>query len=233
MKRRILLTGLLSTLLMACAAKISAPPPIPSTGTLRPISTPTLIPYTATPVELTLRVTNEIINCRYGPGIVYAFVNELKKDQSAHVIGRSQNSMWWYIRDPGNPGGVCWVSASVTEVQGDAEFLPVINPPLVAVTKISLRTEPDRIIVACDQFPQTVFFESKITANGPALVMWRLESSTGYISAENTLIFEESGVQLANGYYQVPVAGDYWIKIHILKPNDVIEQLNFPANCTP
>ena len=109
----------------------------------------------------------------------------------------------------------------------------MVNPPAVTVIKTSLRIEPERVFVACDQFPQIVFFESEITVNGPALVAWRLESSTGYLSAENTLIFEESGTQIANGYYQVPIAGDYWIKIHILEPNDMIEQLNFPANCTP
>jgi hypothetical protein len=125
------------------------------------------------------------------------------------------------------------VSANVTRIQGDADELPVVNPPVVTITKISLRIEPERIVVACNQFPQIIFFEAEISANGPALAAWRLESSTGYTSAEHILVFEESGMQLANGYYQVPVAGDYWIKIHILKPNDVIEQLNFPANCAP
>ena len=134
---------------------------------------------------------------------------------------------------PGNPDGTCWVSASVSKVQGDTDNLPVIAPPAIKATKINLHIEPARINVACGQFPQTVFFEAQIALNGPALVTWRLESSAGYTSAENTLVFEESGAQTANGYYQVPVAGDYWIKIHILKPNDMVEQLNFPANCTP
>lgn len=233
MKRYILFAGLLSILLISCTAATSAPTSIPSTETPQSTSTPTLIPSTATPVQLSLLVTDELVNCRYGPGTIYALVNELREGQSARVVGRSENSTWWYIRDPGNPNGVCWVSASVTQIEGDAKRLPVVSPSAVSITKINLRIEPERINVACNQFPQIIFFESEITANGPALVTWRLESSTGYVSTENILIFEESGMQFANGYYQVPVAGDYWIKIHILKPNDVVEQLNFPANCSP
>ncbi|MDD2920843.1 MAG: hypothetical protein PHQ36_01030 [Anaerolineales bacterium] len=233
MNRRILLIGLISILLTSCAATTPAPTSIPPTNTPPPTSTATLVPPTSTPIQLTLRVTNQLINCRYGPGIVYALASELKEGQSARVIGRDKNSMWWYIRDPGNPDGRCWVSASVTKIQGEAEELPVINPPAVKATKINLRIEPARIIVACSQFPQTVFFETEITANGPTLVVWRLESSAGYTSAEHTLIFEEAGAQTANGYYQVPVAGDYWLKVRVLKPNDIAEQLNFPANCTP
>jgi len=235
MKRRFLLAGLLFILLTACTMPVQAPTPtfIPPTQTPRPAATRVSTPPTATPVELALRVTSERVNCRYGPGVVYVFVTELKRGQAARVIGRNENSTWWYIRDPGNPNGNCWVSAEVTKIQGDADDLPVTNPPLIKVTKASLRIEPERINVTCSQFPQTVFFEAKITANGPTLAVWRLEASNGYISAENTLIFEEADTQTANGYYQVPVAGDYWIKIHILKPNDVVEQLNFPANCTP
>jgi hypothetical protein len=180
-----------------------------------------------------LRVADKLVNCRYGPGTTYAFVNELPEGQSARVIGRNESATWWYIRDPGNPGGACWVAASVTQIQSGAENLPVVDPPLITVAKINLRIEPFKIFVACDQFPQTVFFEAEVAANGPALVTWRLESSAGYVSAANTLVFEAAGMNVVNGYYQVPAAGDYWLKLRILEPNDMAEQLNFPANCAP
>lgn len=233
MKHLILHIGLIAALLTACTMPDYVPTTIPSTKTARPKPTLTPVPQTSTPVELTLRVTRELINCRYGPSIVYTFVNELKEGQLARVIGRNENSTWWYIRDPGNPSGSCWVSADVTEIQGKAHDLPVANPPVIMVTKVTLRIEPERIFILCNQFPQTIFFESEIITNGPALVTWRLETSAGHISAENTMIFEKFDTQTANGYYEIPVAGDYWIKMHILKPNDVTETLNFPANCVP
>ena len=173
------------------------------------------------------------MNCRYGPGVVYAFVNELTEEQYARAIGRNKNSTWWYIRDPGNPNGKCWVAANVTEVEGDTEELPVIAPPLITITKVNLNAEPVRIFVSCDQFPQTIFFEAEVTANGPAQAIWRLETSLGYVSADNALIFEQAGMQVVNGYYQVPVAGDYWIDFHVVKPNDISERSNFPVNCGP
>jgi len=233
-KCRVFLAGTLSVLLMACTATtpIPAPTSVPPTTTPRP--KPTLTPPPSpTPVQLTLRVGDKPVNCRYGPGVVYAFVNELQEGQSARAIGRNELSTWWYIRDPGNPAGKCWVAANVTQIQGDAEELPVIAAPLITITKTSMRIEPLRIFVACDQFPQTIFFEAEITASGPAQALWRLESSAGYISSENILIFEKAGMEVVNGYYQVPAAGDHWINLHILNPNDVSERVNFPANCAP
>ncbi len=233
MNCRLLFAGLLFVLSTACNMPISTPLPATPTKTPRPASTFTAVPPTATPVQLTLRVADNLVNCRYGPDTVYALMNELEEGQFARVIGRNENSTWWYIRDPRNPNGRCWVSAAVTKVEGESDDLPIAAPPAISVTSISLRTEPERINVACNQFPQTVFFESEITTNGPALMTWRLETSTGYVSAEETLTYVESGSQTVNGYYQIPVAGDYWLKIHVLRPNDMTEQLNFPANCAP
>ena len=231
MKRLFLLAGLFSALLMACTAT-PAVAPIAATVTLNPTSTPTVIP-TATQAEVTLRVKDELINCRLGPGTSYGPVNELSQGQSARVVGRNDASTWWYIRDPGNPGGFCWVSAEVTETQGAVNELPVAQPSLVTVTDVSLRVEPSRIVVSCDQFPQTVFFEAQITTNGPALMTWQWEASTGAVSDVGTLVFEEAGTQVINEFYPVNAPNEYWVKLHILTPNDMVRQVNFPVSCTP
>lgn len=235
MKQRVFLFALILILLPACSMPGAAPTAIP-TRTASPQPPPpaaTPIPPSPTPVQLLLLVGAEKINCRFGPGVAYASLNELEAGQAARVVGRNADSTWWYVRDPGNPDGRCWVSARVTELEGEAELLPVVPPPLITVEKLALRMEPRKIFVACDQFPQTVFFEAQVSTNGPASVLWRLESSAGYVSAENLLIFEEAGVKLINGYYEVKSPGDYWIRLHVLKPNDISERLSFPANCVP
>ena len=235
MKRLFILFGLLATLLMSCSVVGQEPTttPIPTlTLTLSPTSTPTLTP-TATPVEVTLRVKDELINCRLGPGTSFEAVNELSQGQSARVVGRNDASTWFYIRDPGNPGGFCWVSAEVTEVQGAVSELPISQPPIAMVTNVNLRVEPTRIVVACDQFPQTVFFEAEITTNGPALMTWQWEASTGAISDIGTLVFDEAGTQLINEFYPINAPNEYWVKLHILTPNEITEQVNFPVSCTP
>jgi hypothetical protein len=229
MKRRILFFVLFPVFLSACATASPIPviaPTLPP-PTLIPIFTPTV-----EPVTLNLRVTGEVVNCRLGPGVVYELINQLYAGQSVRVVGRNDTSTWWYIRNPGNPNGFCWVAANVTKIQGEVEKLPIANVPFVTVTA-ALRAEPDRIVVNCSQFPQTIFLEAEITANGPAYVTWKWEASTGASSEEALLIFEGAGKQVINDYYQVGAPNDYWIKLHILAPNELVQQVNIPVNCTP
>lgn len=235
MKCRILLAGFVSILLVACTFTAPEPTLTPtpaSTATISPTSTPA-ITSTATLVPVTLTVKDTLINCRYGPGIGYALINEIEQGVTARVVGRDEPSTWWYIRDPGNPNGMCWVSATVTETQGAVDQLPVIQAPLPMVTKVNLRVEPTHIVVACDQFPQTVFFEAEITVDGPTYMTWRWEVSTGVSSNDGLLVFEEAGTKVLNEYYQIAAPNEYWIQLHILTPNESVTQVTFPVSCTP
>jgi uncharacterized protein YraI len=230
MNRRVLFTGLIFVFLSACAAETPIPTAAP-TATLLPTPLPTSTP-TAAPVKVNLRVTGELVNCRSGPGIVYDLINELSAGQSVRVAGRDDASTWWYVHDPGNPNGFCWVSANVTQIEGEAEKLPVVQAPLVTVTNAALRAEPDRIVVDCDQFPQTIFLEAEITTNGPTFVTWKWEASTGVSSEQTILVFEGAGMQVINDYYQIGAPNDYWIKLHILEPNEIVRQVNVPVSCS-
>ena len=235
MKHHVLLTGLLSILLAACnltAPKPTATPFPQPIVTSSPIFTPTTI-STPTLANVTLTIKDSLVNCRFGPGVGYALINELKQGVSARVIGRDELSTWWYIRDPGNPNGMCWVSASVTETQGAVDQLPVVNAPIPEVTDVRLRVEPTRIVVNCSQFPQTVFFEAEVTVNGPTYMTWRWEASTGVSSTEGLLVFEEAGKKVLNDYYQIAAPNEYWIQLHILTPTESITQVAFPVSCTP
>ena len=232
MKRRVLLAGFVSILLAACTILAPEPTATPTpTATFSPTSTPTIVP-TATLARVTLTVKDTLINCRFGPGVGYELINELSQGVSARVIGRNESSTWWYIRDPGNPNGSCWVSADVTETQGAVDQLPVVQPPITAVIDVSLRAEPDRIVVGCDQFPQTIFLEAEVTTDGPAFVTWRWEASTGASSDNVILAFDKAGKQVINDYYQIFAPNDYWIKLHISTPNEIIKQVNVPVSCT-
>ncbi|HNM38491.1 MAG TPA: hypothetical protein PKI33_15580, partial [Anaerolineales bacterium] len=85
----------------------------------------------------------------------------------------------------------------------------------------------------CNDFPQTVFFEANITANGPTLLNWQWEASTGVTSDVGTLIFEESGTQVINEFYRINAPNEYWVKLKILSPNQMEEQVTFPVSCNP
>lgn len=235
MNRLTLLAGLISVLIAGCAFGENTPQP-----TLQPASTPqpTLTPiptltFTPTSVEISVQVAAELINCRSGPGTVFNTLTEIQQGRTLRASGRNEALTWFYVRDPGNPGGFCWVSADVVQVSGEADLLPVIQPPLATVTKITLRVEPNRIEVNCNQLPQTVFLEALVTVSGPTLLTWKWEISNGVVSDIGTLIFEEAGTQAINEFYQINSANDYWVKFHVLTPNVLTEQVNFRVSCTP
>ena len=234
MKRRTLLAGLISIVVYACSLPLAASEPTPTfipTVQIGTTMVPTIRP-TPTPVELSLRVTDKLVNCRFGPGILYGKVNEYAEGQPARVVGRNATSTWWYIRDPRNPSGYCWISSDVTDIRGDVDALPVVHPPAPTVTDMLLRVEPNRRVVACSQFPQTFFFEAQLTANGPVQVNWQWEASTGVRSDIRTLIFDEAGTQVINEYYQVGGPNDYWVRLHVLSPNTLTEQADFHISCS-
>lgn len=235
MNRLTLLAGLILVFIAGCNFGGNTPQP-----TIEPVSTtpPTFTPiptftFTPTAVEISVQVTAELINCRSGPGTIYETITELKLGRVLRATGRNDSATWFYVSDPGNPGGFCWVSVDVTQVTGEASLLPIVQPPTAVVTNVDLRVEPNRIVVNCNQFPQTVFFEAQITTNGPTLFTWKWEISTGAVSDVGTLIFETAGTQVINEFYQINSANDYWVKLYVLTPNEIVEQVNFPVTCTP
>jgi SH3-like domain-containing protein len=233
MIRPVFFAGILSLLLMACNFQATSPTPT-ALPTFTPGPTSTPIPTaTATPAAVSLTVKDDLINCRLGPGTEYILVTELLKEQFAQALGRNDSATWLYIRDPGNPEGFCWVSTSVLETSGPVIELPIFPPPFVTVTDFNLRVEPSRILVNCSQFPQTVFLAADITTNGPTLLTWKWEASTGVVSDVGTLVFQEAGIQTINEYYQISGPNEYWVKLYVLTPNELVQQVNIPVSCTP
>lgn len=240
MNRLVLLAGLFSIAMAGCSLGAGTPQPTPIASPLGTPVPPTqtlptlpLVTLTPTPAEVSVQVTAELVNCRIGPSTVFETVNTIRAGKILNAVGRNETSTWWYVEDPINPGGFCWVSAEVTDELGDTSQLPITQGSLVTVTDVVLRVEPSRIVVNCNQFPQTVFFEAEVTTNGPTLFTWKWEASTGAISDVGTLIFEEAGTQVINEFYQVNAPNEYWIKLLVLTPNERVEQVNFPVSCTP
>ena len=68
-------------------------------------------------------------NCRVGPGKVYAQVGMLLVGEVAEVFGVDPTGNYWYIRNPDNPNGYCWVWGEYATVVGNAAVLPIFTPP--------------------------------------------------------------------------------------------------------
>jgi len=212
-------------------SSIPTPTPIPI-ETLLTLEPATRTP-TSTPSTVLASPKDQPVNCRFGPGTSYAVAGALNLGRQAEMIGRNADSSWWYVRNPSNPSTSCWLAASATDTVGNVDSLPVVNPPEIAVTSIDVSVDPPALNVACDAFPQAVIVSAQITTNGPSIVTWRWESSTGTVSDEKNLLFEEGRTKTVQEYVQVNGANDYSVQIRTLLPNVLIGQANFKVTCEP
>ena len=106
--------------------------PTPS-QTLTPIFIPTetLTPsptFTFTPVVPQVSVS-VATNCRVGPGKVYDRVGALLVGQVAEVVGRDDTGSYWYIRNPNQSNGFCWLWGEYATVTGNFAALSMFTPP--------------------------------------------------------------------------------------------------------
>jgi hypothetical protein len=105
--------------------------PPTATSTLMLTPTITLTPtVTLTPTPSVPMVSVSVnTNCRYGPGMVYEYLGGLLVGETAVIHGRNQYGNFWYIENPDEPGGYCWISAAYAQVSGDTSQVPVLTPP--------------------------------------------------------------------------------------------------------
>lgn len=101
--------------------------------TFTPVFTPTetLTPspvFTFTPIVPQVSVSMAT-NCRTGPGKVYDRVGALLVGQVAEVVGRDYTGNYWYIRNPNQSGGFCWLWGEYATVTGNFAVLPMYTPP--------------------------------------------------------------------------------------------------------
>jgi hypothetical protein len=211
----------------------TAPPPtgVPIDTVLAQVI-PTVAP-TSTP-EMTLASARDLpVNCRFGPDVSYVIVGALNPGRQAEVVGKNIDITWLIVRNPSDPSTLCWLSVDYINVAGDVELLPVVGPPEIMVTNIKVRVDPPSMNVACDAFPQSVIISADITTNGPSIVFWQWESSTGQISDEKQVLFESGGTKTVQDYYQVNKVADYTIKVKSVLPNTIAGEGNFKVICTP
>lgn len=203
-----------------------------ATKILLGIELPTITP-TSTPSVSLASPKDHPVNCRFGPGTSYAVIGALIVGRQAEIIGRNQDSTWWYVRNPSDPSTSCWLSAEFVQTVGNVQSLPVVNPPDIMVTSINVRVDPPTLNVACDAFPKVVTISADITSTGPASVVWHWELSPGVVSPDRNLLFEEGATKTVQDYYQVDGVNDYLVKVQTTLPNIMIGQSIFRVVCTP
>ena len=211
------------------------PTAVPPTVTLTPLplDTPTITP-TSTPSMPVLVSSKDPVNCRFGPGVAWQTVGALLASETATNLGKTTAGDWWYIRLPSSPNTSCWVAAAVTIASGNLAVVNVVAPPLAIVTKVSLKLDPIEITVPGCVFPYTpINLTGTITTNGPAVVLWHLETSQGDVSTSDTLNFDKYDTQTVTDYVKYGTAGNYWVKLVVTKPNSMVAQAKYKVACGP
>ena len=84
-------------------------------------------------------------NCRVGPGRVYDRVGALLVGQVAEVVGRNQTNNYWYIRNPNDSNGFCWLWGEYATVSGNFAALPVFTPPPTPTPMPDFAAEYERL----------------------------------------------------------------------------------------
>lgn len=106
-------------------APAPAEPPASNAGQA-PAPQPTPAPQLEGPQ---LTVTNEFVNVRTGPDVVYQKIGELKQGQTVPVRGKSADGRWWQITFPSGPNGVGWVIGDYVQPNAAAANVPVVAAP--------------------------------------------------------------------------------------------------------
>lgn len=102
---------------------------IPELPTITPSATLSPTPVFTSTSLVTLVSVSVATNCRVGPGKVYERVGALLVGEVAEVVGRSADGNYWYIRNPRQSNGFCWLWGQYATVTGNFAALPVFTPP--------------------------------------------------------------------------------------------------------
>ena len=202
------------------------------TTTAAEFELPTVAP-TSTPSVFLASAKDQPVNCRFGPEVSYAIVGALILGRQAEIIGRNEESSWWYVRNPSDPSTSCWLSAEFVDTVGDVQSLPVVTSPVIMVTNVQVLVDPPVMNIACDAFPQVVAITARITASGPSTVVWHWQSSTGFISPDKEVLFVVGDTKEVQDLYQVDLVNDYIIQVQTTLPNIMTGQASFKVVCTP
>jgi uncharacterized protein YraI len=106
------------------------------------------------------------VNVRSGPDIKYLKIGNIKKGQSAEVIGVSNDNFWWLIKLPDAKNVQGWISRDYV-IARNTDNVPIIGPQagveqtlapgspyLVAVVGVNIRAGPDVTYAVVGQLTQ-------------------------------------------------------------------------------
>ena len=204
------------------AAPVIEPSPLPTFAipTLTPTPTETPLPtLTSTPDAPIAWPKTLGVNCRYGPGKEWEAVSSLPAETRTEIKGRTVDTTWWYVSDPLNLEGFCWVAYDVVNTAGNLNTIPLVEPPTASVTNVTVDTQVT--FSACGS-SNPVTFNGSITANGPATVTyhWEVSGDTQETLPDATVNFAQAGTQKVTTDAFSADCGEYAVTLHVTVPEE-------------
>ncbi|MBI9050552.1 MAG: hypothetical protein JEZ00_14110 [Anaerolineaceae bacterium] len=131
-------------------------------------STPTVITPTLTPTaENAMASSDQTVNCRSGPGIVYGIRGAMHEGETAPIVGQNNARTWWLV-DLASFGTNCWVSGTLVNVSGNIGNIGLVSDPPTPTFTITPSNTPkpppetsgkESAFSACHDYPdQAVCF---------------------------------------------------------------------------
>ncbi len=187
------------------------------------VQVPTTVPVIPPTPSVPMVTPNAVnVNCRSGPDLAYDSVSVLAFGTATAVAGRTADNSWWYVDDPNNPSGHCWIAANVVTFVGPSAGIPLAALPAAIANQVTVAvTTPPNVV--CGN-PNPVALSGTISTNGAATVQfqWEITGNQTITTTPQTIAFTGAGTQNVAGPSPVNVdCGTYSVALHVTSPNDL------------
>jgi hypothetical protein len=204
------------------AAPVIEPSPLPTfaISTLTPTPTETPLPTLTTTPDVPMAWPKDLgVNCRYGPGKEWEAISSLPADMRTEIKGRTVDTTWWYVSDPLNLDGFCWVAYDVVDTAGNLNIVPLVEPPTASVTHLT--AEALVTFTACGEL-NPVTFNGTIQANGPTMVRyhWEVSGDAQETFSDASLNFAQAGTQQISTKTFSVDCGKYSVSLVVTAPEE-------------
>ena len=125
------------------------------------------------------------------------------------------------------------MAASVTLTAGNLLNLPIVNSPFASVTNVSVKLDPKEIsLPGCIGPVQPIAIKGTIETNGPTLVKYYFETEQGGQKPIEQINFNGADSKIVESSYTPPIgAGNFWVRLIIVSPNDKVGELKYKILC--
>jgi len=152
------------------------------------------------------------------------------------VYGRTPDALWWYIQNPDDNNGKCWVWNETTIVTGQVNTIPIIAP--------SLTPTPDQVILTLKSVvdpknytgpcPVNIDLEGTIRTNLPTDVTFRWAADFSYPFVPHTFTFDTAGSQSFHETMTISSSTTGYVRFRVYSPYEVkADKVDINITCVP